>query len=317
MRVVSAVAAAAVCCLVSSGAGAQQNLDEPKIKPILGQPYEEPNTERIEDRNDDEFDGDKRWHRASGLTALFTFLTPETSDISVGVGPVYRPDYFGSDDYHFDADPVAYVRFKNFMFFDDDGADIALFGFSGFKFGPTMRIVGERKESENPALMGLGDVGLTFEFGGFASAELWDRFKFRFKTRHGIKTGHRGTIVDATATALLFRWGPVSTSISGQAAWIGNRYADAYFSVTPDQSLASGLPVFDAKAGFRDVGGSFNAYINVLDHWSVNPYVSYRYILDGIASTPIIDTYGSRDQMAVGFHLVREFSFGRGKRTSL
>ncbi len=128
--------------------------------------------------------------------------------------------------------------------------------------------------------------------------------------RHGLKTGHRGTIVDASGTAMLFRWGPVSTSVSGQAAWIGNRYADAYFSVTPDQSLTSGLPVFDADAGLRDIGGSVNAYINVLERWSINPYVSYRRIFQDIAETPIISQFGDRNQFTAGFHLMREFRFG-------
>lgn len=301
---------------VGGGALAQQDLDEPKTTPIFGQTRPEP-AEDETSPPDDEFAGERRWRRASGLTGMFTFLTPDTTDLSVGVGPVYKPDYYGSDDYQFYADPAAYVRLNNFMFFDDDGADFALFGFSSFRFGPTLRIVGKRDQDDNPALAGLGDVGETFEFGGFAASTFLDRYTVRFKVRHGIKTGHRGTIVDANATALLFKWGPVSTSVSAQAAWIGDNYANAYFSITPEQSARSGLPVYDAEAGFRDIGGSFNAYINVGKRWSVNPYVSYRYIFDNYANTPIIADYGDRNQFTVGFHLMREFTFGRGNKTPI
>ena len=127
--------------------------------------------------------------------------------------------------------------------------------------------------------------------------------------RHGVATGHRGLIVDASTTVLLAKFGRFSTSVTGQAAWIGNDYADAYFSVTPEQSLNSGLSVFNAGRGFRDFGGSLNSYINIRDNWSLNPYVSYRYIVDNIADTPIIGDLGSRHQVVVGFHIMREFRF--------
>jgi outer membrane scaffolding protein for murein synthesis (MipA/OmpV family) len=243
---------------------------------------------------------------------VLTFLIPQETNLSIGVGPVYEPDYFGSDDYEFDIDPQVYVKFRNFVFLDDDGADFGLFGFSRFRFGPSIRIRGRRDQDDNPALLGLGDVGTTFEFGGFVATTFLDRFAVKAKARHGLKTGHRGTIVDGYLTALLFRAGPVSFSTSGHASWIGDRYADAYFSVTPEQSLASNgvLPVFDADSGFRDVGGSVNAYINILDRWSLNPYASYNYIFDDYAATPIISQFGDRHQFTVGFHVMREFTFG-------
>lgn len=246
-----------------------------------------------------------------GFFGVLNFLVPEETNLSIGLGPVYEPDYFGSDDYEFNPDPQAYVKFRNFVFLDDDGADFALFGFSGFRVGPTMRVRGRRDQDDNPALHGLGDVGTTFEFGGFAATTFESRFSFKAKVRHGLKTGHHGTIVDGYLTALLFRAGPVSMAAFGQASWVGNRYADAYFSVTPQQSAASGgvLPEFDADAGFRDVGGTVTAYINIRDRWSLNPYITYTYIMDDIAATPIISQFGDRDQFQIGFHLMREFQF--------
>ncbi|NWG70165.1 MAG: MipA/OmpV family protein [Parvularculaceae bacterium] len=310
---------ALVAAFAAGSAVAQDNqTDEPRrIKPLFGDSEKQTTAEPKRDQTDDEFDGDKRWKPATGLVGILTFLTPEETNLSIGVGPEYAPDYFGSDDYEFTADPAAYVRFKNFVFLDDDGADFALFGFSNFRFGPTLRVVGKRDEDDNPALNGLGDVGHTFELGGFAGATFVDRYSVKFKVRHAIATGHRGLIVDGNATALLFRVGPVSTSVSAQAAWIGNDYADAYFSITPDQSLRSGLPQYEANSGFRDIGGSFNAYVNIAKRWSVNPYVSYKYIFDEYADTPIISDFGQRTQFSFGFHVMREFSFGRGVRRPL
>ncbi len=284
-------------------------LDDPKVRPLLfgpaypGDIEDDPVGGRITLGEED----DNR-----GFFGALTFLVPEETNLSLGVGPVYKPDYFGSNDYEFDPDPQVFVKIRNFVFLDDDGADFALFGFSGIRVGPSLRIKGRRKESDNPALQGLGDLGMTFEFGGFVATTFLDRFSIKAKLRHGLKTGHRGTIVDANLTALIFRAGSVSVSTSGQASWVGDKYADAFFSVTPGQSLASGgaLPVYNANAGLRDVGGSVNAYINIRDRWSLNPYVSYTYIFDDFAATPIINQFGDRNQFRAGFHLMREFSFG-------
>lgn len=302
----------AAFCLSTAGAGsalAQADIDEPRLDPIFGERTPEREAQRQRIRNDDEFDNEKGWRPLRDFVGIFTFLAPETTDLSIGLGPAYRPDYFGSNDYELRADPEVFVKFRNFVFLDNDGADLALFGFSGFSFGPSVRLVGDRDESENPDLIGLGDIDPTFEVGGFAATKFLDRFLVRAKIRKGVVGGHDGLIVDATGTALLFRVGRVSTSVSAQAAWIGDRYADTYFTVTPAQSLASGLPEYDAGRGLRDVGGSFNAYVNIGKRWSLNPYVSYRYIFDGIADTPIIDERGERNQYTVGFHLMRQFEF--------
>ncbi len=286
------------------------SLDDPKTRPLLFGDSLEGDDPTASSITLGEKDQGRRFFGA------LTFLVPDETNLSIGVGPVYEPDYFGSDDYEFGADPQVYVKFRNFVFFDDDGADFGLFGFSRFRFGPSLRIRGRRDQDENPALQGLGDVGTTFEFGGFVATTFLDRFAFKAKARHGLKTGHRGTIVDGYLTALLFRAGPVSFSTSGHASWIGNRYADAYFSVTPEQSVRSNgvLPVFDADSGFRNVGGSVNAYINIRDRWSLNPYASYNYIFDDYAATPIISQFGDRHQFTVGFHIMREFTFGGSGR---
>jgi outer membrane scaffolding protein for murein synthesis (MipA/OmpV family) len=302
-------AAAAIALAAGSTAAAQQNIDEPRLDPIFGQPREEAPEEHDHIQTDDEFDHDKGWHPLRGFVGILTFMAPSNTDLSLGVGPAFAPDHFGSDDYKFRVDPEVYVKFRNFVFLDDDGGDVALFGFSGFAFGPSFRLVGDRDDDDNPALRGLGDVDHTFELGGFAATKFADSILFRTKIRKGIAGGHHGLIVDAAGSMLLMRYGRFSTGVSAKATWVGNRYADVYFSITPEQSLASGLPVYDAPRGLRDVGGSLNGYINIRKRWSMNPYVSYSYIFDDFAKTPFIDFYGDRNQFVAGFHLMREFEF--------
>lgn len=311
---ISCLAAATYMVLGTSGATAQQNIDEPRIDPIFGKPTER-SIEEIEPMNDDEFDNDRSWSPLRGFVGVLTFLAPDTTNLSLGVGPEFRPDYFGSDNYEVRPDPQVYVKFRNFVFLDNDGADLALFGFSRFAFGPSIRLLGDRDEDENPALEGLGDIDRTLEVGGFVATTFARRVLVRAKIRKGVAGGHDGTIIDAAGTVLLFRKGRVSTSVSGTASWIDSEYADTFFSVTPEQSLNSGLAQFDADAGFRDVGGSINGYINIGKRWSLNPYIQYRRISKDIAQTPIIDEFGDRNQVTIGMHLMREFQFNWMDRT--
>ncbi|WP_428408849.1 MipA/OmpV family protein [Hyphococcus sp.] len=281
-------------------------LDDPKTRPLIfgdGPEGEDPVAGRITL-------GEKDDNR--NFFGALNFLIPDETNLSLGIGPIYRPDYFGSDDYEFGADPQVYVKFRNFVFLDDDGVDFGIVGFSRFRAGPSIKIRGRRDQDENPALDGLGDVGTTFEMGGFVATTFLDRFAFKAKARHAIKTGHHGTVVDGYLTALLFRAGPVSLAASGQATWVDDDFADAYFSITPEQSAATGgrLDPYDVDSGFRDVGGSVNAYINIGDRWSLNPYASYQYIFRDYAESPIIADYGDRNQFTFGFHIMREFTFG-------
>ncbi len=284
-----------------------QYIDEPRLDPLLfGPEYEDADVTgtRIVSPDDEE---------RQGFFSALNFLVPDETNLSLGVGPVYKPDYFGSNDYEFDADPQVYVKVRNFLFLDDDGADIALFGFSRFRIGPSLKIKGRRDQDDNAALRGLGDVGTTFEFGGFVSTTFLDRFAAKARVRHGLKTGHRGTVIDGTLTTLIFRTDAFSLATAGQVRWVGERYADAYFTVTPEQSARSMgvLAPYDADSGFESFGGSVTAYINIADRWSLNPYAEYRYIFDDFANTPIISQFGDRNQLVVGFHLMREFTFTR------
>ncbi len=306
--IVGAAIVGAATVPTATPAFAQQSIDEPRLDPIFGKPRPKRPDGRDAVTNDEEFDQDKRWHPLRDFVGVLTFLAPSNTDLSLGIGPEYRPDYFGSDDYKWTADPEVYIKFRNFVFLDNDGGDIALVGFSGFSFGPSFRLVGDRDENDNAALTGLGDIDRTLEIGGFAATKFVDRFLVRAKIRKGIVGGHDGLIVDAAGTALLFRYGRVSTSVSANASWVGDRYADTYFSISPAQAAASGLPTYDADRGLRDVGGSFNAYINVGRRWSLNPYVSYRYIFPEFAETPFIERFGDQNQYVAGFHVMREFN---------
>ena len=294
-----------------SPTSAQQTIDEPRLDPIFGKPRPNQRPDEIEPMSDDEVTGEeKKFQPLRGFVGALTYLAPSTTNLSLGVGPEYRPDYYGSNDYEVIPDPQVFIKFRNFVFLDNDGADLAILGFSRFALGPSLRLRGDRDESDNVALQGLGDIDHTFEVGGFNATTFAKSVPVKLQAPKGGVGGHDGLTVDGTGTILLMRYGRFSTSVSGQASWVDQSFADTYFSISPTQALNSGLPEFQAKQGFLDIGGSLNAYVNLGKRWSLNPYVQYKRISKDFAATPIIDIYGDRNQFSGGFHLMREFQFG-------
>jgi MipA family protein len=77
-------------------------------------------------------------------------------------------------------------------------------------------------------------------------------------------------------------------------------YANSYFGVTALGSAASGLPVFDAGAGFRDVGVTFVANYELNENWSLNGIGSFTRLLGDAAASPIVAERGSSNQFLGG-----------------
>lgn len=346
-----AFASATALLFISSQAYAQQDIDEPQLTPFLFGETEEERREKIlkereeqreaieisvqQSRDGESLDDDairpflfgddvELIDDPNGVRVSFpddetgrsffsslTFLVPDETDLAIGLGPVYQPDYRGSDDYQWNIDPQVFVKFRNLVFVDDDGADLALLGFSRFRVGPSIRVGGARDEDQNDALIGLGDVGTAVEVGGFISTTFLNRFNTKVRFRRAVGTGHRGFVAEGQVTALIFRTGPLSLATGAQTTYVGNRVAQTYFSVTPEQSAASGgrLSVYNADGGFQTMGANATAYINIAKRWSFNPYARFNYLLDEYADAPIVNDFGDRGNFVVGFHLMRQFKF--------
>jgi MipA family protein len=88
--------------------------------------------------------------------------------------------------------------------------------------------------------------------------------------------------------------GEISASI------VSDDYADTYFSVTPAGSTASGLRVFKAEGGLKDVSISINASYAVTNRWSINGFARYSQLQGDASDSPIVDREGSANQSTFG-----------------
>lgn len=187
-----------------------------------------------------------------------------------------------------------------------DGAGIGIFGNERFVIGPTLKVRLPRHEDSTSDLRGLGDIGWAVEAGLFA--EYWPAQWLRthaelrqgFGGHHGLVSDLMADVVVPVTPQLTLSGGPRMTLASGAAT-------APYFSITPEQSAASGLPVYDAGGGVRSLGAGVQARYEFSPHWASHIFLEYERLTGDAGNSPLVTLRGSRDQMQVGIGLSYSF----------
>jgi outer membrane protein len=252
---------------------------------------------------------------ASALTTV-AVAQPLTSPVSasdwtvtLGVEGRVLPTYEGSNafmlrpfpmfDVHRTGTPASFRSPR-------DGFSFAIFDYGRFRAGPTTKVRFAREESSNIDLHGLGDVAWTLEAGGFV--EYWpaDWLRGRLELRQGFG-GHHGLVSDIIADIVMPVTGQLTLSGGPRLTLATTAATSPYFSITPAQSLASGLPVYDASGGLRSVGAGAQARYAWSPRWASHVFFEYERLAGDAANAPLVVQRGSRDQIQVGIGTTYSF----------
>ena len=246
---------------------------------------------------------------SSNLLSFGDLLLPDIDHVTIGVGPKYTPDYLGSNDYHVVPDLVFLVRFAGRVFASNQGLEVNLLGFKSLQFGPTLTISGKRKESDNPVLAGLGDVKRGPELGLFLRSTWQDLVTVRLRVRQGVARGHEGTLIDLVGSSIIYRSDEdrFQAYIGASSTWSSGTYARAFFGISEEQSLNSGLPVYRPGDSIRDVSMLAGARWALSPDWSLNLLGEYRRLVADAASSPLVATYGSPNNASLSLTITRTF----------
>lgn len=202
--------------------------------------------------------------------------------------------------------PGAPERFSSF----DDGIAPALIDLGWLRLGPNIGFVGARRASSDPRLAGLTNVGLTIEAGAFAELFPVEWLRLRAAIRHGIG-GHAALVGDAGADLI---WRPAArwtVSAGPRASFGADRYAQTYFSVSPADSLASGLAAYSARGGLMGYGAAGQVSYRFDQGWTVTGFAAYERLAGSAAAAPLVTQRGSVNQVTVGSSVTYSFTLGR------
>ena len=94
---------------------------------------------------------------------------------------------------------------------------------------------------------------------------------------------------------------PLIWSFGPRVRVVDDTYTQAYFGVTPAQSVAAGLPVYTAGGAASTpmvLGGT--AILPIDDRWTMVAFASYEKLTGDAADSPLVQLRGSEDQATLG-----------------
>ncbi|TPG13685.1 MipA/OmpV family protein [Sphingomonas oligophenolica] len=236
--------------------------------------------------------------------------------ITIGAGGVYLPDYEGSNDYRFTPAPGAIGSYDGFAFtLAGNRASVDLIPNRAgdtidFQAGPIGVVNFNRssiKSIDDRRVRALGELGTAIELGGFVGigktgviTSPYDRLSLSLSYRYDVNGVHKSGIWQPTINYFT----PLSTKaavglfVSGEH--VGDGYARSYFTVTQAQSVASGLPAYTARGGWKNYTlGAIGTYAlsgDLLHGFKIVAGGTYSRLLNDFGDSPIVSVAGSRDQ---------------------
>jgi len=205
---------------------------------------------------------------------------------SLGGGASYAPRYEGAEAYRLRFMPLLDASYSNGKLFISPLRGIG-YNFSDAKdaqYGVRLMPGHSRRQSADPHLNGMGDIGFIPEAGLFYN----QRFA-PWYISSGITTGSHGTHAEL-GSGIGF---PLSAAdrlrLGINLNWGDTVYNQTYFGVTAAQAAASGnvLTAYNASAGIKDYALTVNWVHNYDKEWFSNTGLSYKWLTGSAQQSPL------------------------------
>ena len=227
--------------------------------------------------------------------------------VRVGIGAQIQPDFPGADEMEWAPYPHIAIAKGDEPFASgapDDSFDIRLISTGGFAAGPVAKIASGRRDSKVGAP--VGDVPTTIEAGAFVQQRLGESFRLRGEVRKGIG-GHDGLVGTIGGDYMTRDGDNFVFSVGPRLVFSNSRYQRAYWGVTPEAALASGLPVYRPGGGLHAI-----ALVSGVDYalgggWGLFGFARYERLVGDAKKSPIVRELGSPNQFSAGLGINRTF----------
>ena len=236
--------------------------------------------------------------------------------ITIGGGGVYLTDYEGSNDYRWTPAPAAVGSIKGFGFTlagnrlsidlipNDPNSTI------DFQAGPIGVVNFNRNNIDNiddRRVRVLGEIKTAIELGGYVGigktgviTSPYDKLSVTVSYRHDVSNAHDSGIWQPSVNYLTPLSTKAAVALFATAERAGRGYGTTYFSVSPTQSIASGLPTYNARGGWKNytLGGlaTYSLTGNLLKGFKLVAGGTYRRMLNDFADSPLVSIAGSKNQ---------------------
>jgi len=227
---------------------------------------------------------------SSAATSAAAGSAPPQSDwvITLGAGVMVGPKYPGSNSMRFQPIPAIDIEYKNLLFAKQDmPLGVYFINTPVWSAGLAVQYDNtQRRPSDNPALASIGGVDTTYRAKLFGSYTL-SALTFSTSAAQDIDGHSEGLLIDANAIGTLPLGSKWYLSAGPGATWGNSQYQNTFFGVDQAQSVASGLPQYQAHAGLRDIYLSFEADYLITKHWTATATVKIAQLQSSAAHGPI------------------------------
>ena len=232
----------------------------------------------------------------------------------IAAGSAMVPDYEGSD--YYQPLPLVIARWiKRGRYIELQGAKLRanLIAESLWQFGPVLRWDRARGDVGSHAVSTMEHIDGALEAGGFFGALLRDPADPRrrlglevegLQNINGVHDGYYITFDLSGGTPLNDKW-MVSAGVT--STYASSNYMQTYFGVSANNALRSGLPAFNARAGFKDVSVNASLSYAFTDRWGMLLGGQYSRLLDTARDSPVVARAGSPDQYVVTLMATYQF----------
>ncbi len=231
--------------------------------------------------------------------------------LSIGAEVLTAPDYEGARDYLIEASPLISLgkagsarRFSS----RNDNISLGFIDTGNFRAGPTGKFLFGRDAGDSADLAGLDPVRWGGEIGAFAEFYPTDFLRLRGEVRHGIRS-HDGIVADFAADAFTDVTSTIRLSGGPRLSFASSDYFDAYYGVTPAESAASGLAIYDPSGGVRSIGLGGAVTWKATEKATTSLFAEYSRLMGPAADSSLVNQRGDENQFLLGISATYRFDF--------
>lgn len=229
------------------------------------------------------------WEYSAGVPFRSYFEPqPPKWQTAVGIGFSLQPDYDGASHYELVPAPSFDIRYYNLAFLSvGEGLGVNLLHGRNYRAGLAITYDLGRKLSNDLDVTAQRRVGPTAEIKAFGEYVIFP-VALRLDIRQSMFGGYHGYVGDLGAYMpilgsrehryVVFAGPSVTLASSG--------YMSQFFSVTPAQAATSGLPLYTAHGGLKEVEFGVNATWFFHDRWFFNGAAAVDRFMDDAAHSP-------------------------------
>jgi outer membrane scaffolding protein for murein synthesis (MipA/OmpV family) len=237
-----------------------------------------------------------------------SIFSMDSWNFNIGGGVGIGPDYQGSDHYKVHPVTIGSLSYRNVLFVGPAGAGANLFNIEGLRAGPVLGYRGGRKDTADAHLNGLGRIGASVEAGLFIDYDMGP-FVLSGTYRHAITHSNNGAIgrvqLDFHQKMLDDR---LEVHVGPEIDFGDSRYVTKWFGVSPSQSVASGLPVYQPSGGVNGAGIYLTTDYYLTPYLFLHGFGSVRELVGDAGDSPIVL---QQTQALAGLGLVYHWAGGK------